>query len=96
MCDEQGREDPSTRPETMPKITSLSMRSRDAVKDNSPVPMATASTAKVRIAPVASLSLCYTVADLDPPENSTSVAGSVEAMAVPRSKAVVTGIPRTK
>ena len=46
---------PSTMPATMPTIDCLSKSSRDDVNENSPVPIATASTPKVTIAPMASL-----------------------------------------
>jgi hypothetical protein len=87
----------------MPTTDCLSRSNSDAVNENSPVPIATASTAKVMIAPIASLNadslitVCATRSRMRICRNmGTSVAGSVEERVAPSSNATINGTPRTK
>ena len=85
-------------------MTDCWSRSRsECVSENSPLPVATASTLKVRIAPIASLkadsliTVCATRSRIRTWRKiGTSVAGSVEAMVAPSSSATISGMPRMK
>ena len=86
----------------MPMNDCLSRSNNDAVSENSPVPMATASTPKVTMAPMASLNadslitVCATRSRiLTCRKIGTKVAGSVEASAAPISNATIQGRPST-
>ena len=85
----------------MPTADCLNSSNSDAASENSPVPMATPSTPKVTIAPMASLNanslitVCATRSRmLTWRKIGTSVAGSVEAIAAPSSSATTQGRPR--
>ena len=85
-------------PATMPMIDCLSRSNRDDANENSPLPVATASTPKVTIAPMASLNadslitVCATRSRMWTCRKiGTSVAGSVEASVAPSSSATING-----
>ncbi len=85
----------------MPTADCLNSSNNDAPSENSPVPMATANTPKVTMAPMASLNadslitVCATRSRiLTWRKIGTSVAGSVEASAAPSNSATIQGKPR--
>src|SRR5215472_10858017 len=87
----------------MPSAACENKSSSEDVNENSPVPIATVSTPKVTIAPVASLNadshitVCATRSRMWTCRKiGTRVAGSVEASAAPSSAATIQGTPRTK
>ena len=90
-------------PATMPTAASFNNSTSDQVNENSPVPIATVSTPKVTIAPVASLkadsliTICATRSRTWTCRKiGTKVAGSVDASVAPSSAATIHGTPRTK
>ncbi len=88
-------------PATMPITDCLKKSNIDCASENSPLPVATASTPKVTIAAMASLNadslitVCATRSRIRTCRKiGTSVAGSVEASVAPSSSATIKGAPR--
>ena len=86
----------------MPPTDCCSRSSIDVESENSPLPVATASTVKLRIAAIASLNadslitVCATRARIRTCRKiGTSVAGSVEAITAPISSAATGVTPNT-
>ena len=94
---------PSVAPAIIPIADCLIRSNNDPVNENSPVPLATVSSVKVTIAPIASLNadlltmVCATRSRMCTCRKiGTRVAGSVEAMVEPSRRATIQGRPSTK
>ena len=89
---------PSATPATMPTTDCFTRSNKDEASENSPLPVAAASTPKVTIAAIASLNadslitVCATRSRIWTCRKiGTSVAGSVEASVAPSSSAMLAG-----